>query len=367
LSTSCSNALYTIKSELPPTPLLPFPMNSRHSFFLSVLMTLIGTSLLHADWTAVTALDLPVTNLSPNPLKAKAAMRERFEAQIAVNEAFLRDFPGDPHVYDSKLRLAVAEARLGSLEQDPRVVDAALLKLIALEKQAPDESQRAEAMFRRISLQWQNLGSDPDKRREKAVNSAREFTAEFPQDRRSARLLAEAATLCDNHPEEKRPLVEQALSLSRDASLTLRLQDDMKRLDQLGKPVTLSFRSVNGEKIDLSSYRGHVVAVVFWAAESAPSLLWMKDFATYAATVPGLDVVGVSLDQDRSDLDSAIKTLNITWPVDYDGNGWKNSVARQFGINALPTLWLLDKEGKLQYLNARDNYQFTINELLRRN
>jgi hypothetical protein len=340
-------------------------MNLRHSFYLSVLITFLGASLLHADWAAVTALDLPVTKLSPNPLKARAAMKERFETQIAVNEAFLKDFPNDPHTYESKLRLAVAQARLGSLEQDPRVVDAALTRLMTLEKEAPDESQRAEAMFRRISLQWQNLGSDPDQRREKAVTSAREFSSEFPQDRRAARLLAEAATLCDNHPEEKRPLVEKALSISQDEALTQRLKDDIKRLDQLGNTVNLSFQSLDGQNIDLSSYRGEVVALVFWAAESVPSLLWMKDFTTYASGVPGLQVVGISLDQDRADLDAAIKTLKITWPTGFDGKGWKNSVARQLGINALPTLWLIDKQGRLQYLNARDNYQFTINELLR--
>ena len=342
-------------------------MNLRLSLYLSVLITFFGASLLHADWAAVTALDLPVTKLSPNPIKAKAAMRERFETQIAVNEAFLRDFPNDPHAYESKLRLAVAQARLGSLEQDPRVVDAALTRLMALEKESPDESQRAEAMFRRISLQWQNLGNDPDQRREKAVTSAREFSAEFPQDRRAARLLAEAATLCDNHPEEKRPLVEKALSISQDEALTQRLKDDIKRLDQLGNTVNLSFQSIDAKTIDLSSYRGEVVAVVFWAAESVPSLLWMKDFSAYASGVSGLQVVGISLDQDRADLDAAIKALQITWPIGFDGKGWKNSVARQLGINALPTLWLIDKQGRLQYLNARDNYQFTINELLRHN
>ena len=335
--------------------------------YIAAITAFFGTAVLHADWATVTALDLPVTNLSPNPLKAKAAMKERFETQIAVNETFLRDFPNDPHAYESKLRLAVAKARLGSLEQDPRIVDVELNKLKALEKEAPDESQHAEAMFRRISLEWQNLGDDPDQRRERAVDSAKEFSSEFPDDRRSSRLLAEAATLCDNHPEEKRLLVEKALSLSKDEALNQRLQDDIKRLDQLGNTVNLSFTSINGQTIDLSSYRGQVVALVFWAAESVPSLLWMKNFSSYASAVPGLKVIGISLDQDRTDLDAAIKTLGITWPMGFDGKGWKNTSARQLGINVLPTLWLIDKQGKLQYLNARDNYQFTINELLHHN
>jgi peroxiredoxin len=336
----------------------------RHSTYLFFLVIFWGASCLFADWATVTALDLPVTKLSPNPLKAKAAMKERFETQIAVNEAFLKDFPNDPHAYDSKLRLAVAQARLGSLEQDQRVIDAALSKLMELEKAAPDEYQRAEAMFRRISLQWQNLGSDPDQRRERAITTAQAFSTEFPDDRRAARLLAEAASLCDNHPEKKRPLIEKGLALSKDEALTQRLQDDLTRLNLLGKPVVLSFQSMGGKTVDLSAYKGQVVALVFWASESAPSLLWLRDFSAYASDISGLKVVGISLDQDRVDLEAAIKTLKISWPIEFDGKGWKNSIARQFGINALPTLWLLDKHGCLRALNARDNYQFAINELL---
>ena len=339
-------------------------MNTRRLLLplLSILVT--GPNSLRADWAQVTALDLPSVKLSPNPIKAKASMKERFENQIAVNQAFLKESPEDPHAYESKVRLAVAQARLGSLEQNQQVVDAALSKLMTLEKQAPEPTQRAEAMFRRISLQWQNLGSDPDQRRERAVTSARIFAAEFPQDRRAARLLAEAAYLCDNHPELKRPLVEEALLISKDETLTQRLQDDIRRLDQLGKPVTLNFQALDGHTADLSKYRGQVVALVFWAAESAPSLLWIKDFATYSSEIPGLKVIGVSLDQDRADLAAAVQTLKIDWPVAFDGKGWQNSIARKFGINSLPTLWLIDKQGRLQTLNARDNYQFRIKELL---
>jgi peroxiredoxin len=325
----------------------------------------IGSGSLLADWAQVTALDLPVTKLSPDPLKARLSLKERFETQIAVNEAFLKQYPDDPHVYDSKLRMAVAQARLGSLEQNPSMVKAALNQLAILENQAPDENQRAEASFRLISLQWQDLGKDPDQRRERAVASAQAFAQRYPQDRRSARLLAEAASLCDNHPEQKRPLIQEALGLSTEPALTLRLKDDLKRLDQLGNPVTLSFTDTGGATIDLARYRGKVVALVFWAAESAPSLLWMRDFTTYASEVPDLKVVGVSLDQDRTDLDAAIKALNIDWPVAFDGKGWQNSIARQLGINAIPTLWLIDRQGTLRALNARDNYQFIINGLLR--
>lgn len=335
-------------------------------FLPAIALLCLGIVPLRADWSSVTALDLPVTKLSPDPNKARAAMKERFTAQIAANEAFLREFPNDPNTYESRVRLAVAQARLGSLERDPRVVDAAVARLMTLEKQAPDDTRRAEAMFRRISLQWQNLGSDPDQRRDRAVTSARIFAQEFPEDRRAPRLLAESASLCDNHPSQKRRLVEQAMALTKDEGLALRLRDDLKRLDQLGQPVDLEFTATDGSKVNLSSYRGKPVVLVFWAAESAPSLLWMRDFSAYVEGVPGIKVIGVSLDQERRDLEGAMKTLRINWPVAFEGKGWESPIARRFGINAVPTVWLIDRQGRLQSLNARDNYQLAINGLLNR-
>ena len=48
-------------------------------------MNAAGCATLLADWSQVTALDLPVTKLSPNPAKARAAMTAHFEEQITVN------------------------------------------------------------------------------------------------------------------------------------------------------------------------------------------------------------------------------------------------------------------------------------------
>ena len=245
---------------------------------LLIVLSFLSLDSLRADWSQVTDLDQPLTRLSPDPKKAKLAMKAHFEAQITANAAFLKESPKDPHAYESSVRLAVAQAKLASLEGNPPAVTEVLEKLKALEKQAPDDSQRAETMFRRLSLQWQNLGDTADQRRENATTYARLFASEFPLDHRAPRLLAEAASLCDNHPEEKAKLIEQALSLSKEEPLTRRLQDDKKRLNQLEKPLNFSFTGINGEEFDLSKEKGHVVALIFWSAESAPAQTSARPF-----------------------------------------------------------------------------------------
>jgi Thioredoxin-like len=334
---------------------------------LLAVLLLIPLGALRADWSQITDLDHPVTRLSPDAKKAAQEMKARFEAQIAANEAFLKEFQKSPHAYESNVRLAVAKAKLASLEQNGPAVKTQIDRLKELERQAPDDSQRAETMFRRISLEWQNLGDTREQRHQNATALAGKFATEFPRDRRAPRLLAEAAAFSDNNPEEKSKLIDLALSLSKEEPLTLRLKDDRKRLDQLGKPVELKFKDTDGVDFDMTRERGHVVALVFWSAESAPCLVWMRYFATYAADVPALKVVSVSLDHDRIDLKSAMQALSINWPTSFEGMGWNDPIARRFGINTLPTVWLIDKRGCLQSLNARDDYELKIKTLLLQN
>jgi len=336
-------------------------MNARTLLFLAILLPI---SRLLAGWDEVTALDVPITQLSADPAKARDAMSKHIRSQITANEAFLKASPNDPYAWESRVRLASAQGRLASLSADKTGVQQAIATLKELEHQVPDDSLKADAMFRRISLQWQDLGDTPDVRRDNAVANARNFAAAFPKDRRAARLLAEAAALCNTHPELKSRLLDQAMSLCSEESLLQRLRDDKKQLDQLGKPVDLAFTATDGTKVDLSKERGRVTALIFWSAESAPSLVWMGYFVRFAAECPSLRVVTVSLDRNRGDLDAAMRSLGITWPTFFDGKGWQNGFARSFGINTLPTLWLMDRNGCLAYLNARDSYEHRIKELL---
>lgn len=349
------------------SPSIPVIKRSRTPFLATPLLAALAafpiTLSLRADWQNVTSLDAPVA-LSRDQVKAKETMSARLTAQIEANESFLRQSPDDAHAWESRIRLASAKGRLASLKADRAGVLKAVAKLKELERAVPDEKLRAEAMFRRITLQWQDLGDTPDTRRENARALALNFAQAYPKDRRAARLLAEAADLSNYHPEEKKKLLDLALSLCSEEALLQRLHDDQLQLSQLGRPVDLRFTATDGTKVDLAAERGRVTAVVFWAAESAPSLVWMGYFSKYADSVPSLRVVTVSLDRSRADLDEAMRSMHLLWPTAFDGQGWQNTIARKYGINTLPTLWLINRKGNLAFLNARDNYQLKINELL---
>ena len=79
----------------------------------------------------------------------------------------------------------------------------------------------------------------------------------------------------------------------------------------------------------------------------------------------GFEVVGISLDEDEAALKRVLKTKKIAWPQHFDGRGWENEIAHRFGITALPTMWLVNKEGMLVEVNPEGDLAEKIGKLLK--
>ena len=86
---------------------------------------------------------------------------------------------------------------------------------------------------------------------------------------------------------------------------------------------------------------------------------------TYEKLHPkGFEIIGISFDQDKDALINTTKNSKMTWPQFFDGNGWKNKYGVEYGIQGIPTMWLVDKKGNLVDLNGRDGLQAKVEKLL---
>jgi thiol-disulfide isomerase/thioredoxin len=140
----------------------------------------------------------------------------------------------------------------------------------------------------------------------------------------------------------------------------------LKRMDSLGKPLDVQFTSFDGRPVDLGKMQGKVVLVDFWATWCGPCMGEVPNVkAAYQKLQPkGFEIVGISFDEDKDALTKTLKEKGMTWPQYFDGQGWKNKYGQQFGINSIPTMWLVDKKGNLRDMNARGDLEEKVAKLL---
>ena len=67
----------------------------------------------------------------------------------------------------------------------------------------------------------------------------------------------------------------------------------------------------------------------------------------------GFDVIGISLDDDETELREYLKVCDIPWRQIFSGKSWDSPIAKQYGIRGIPSPWLIDREGKLISFQAR--------------
>ncbi len=129
-----------------------------------------------------------------------------------------------------------------------------------------------------------------------------------------------------------------------------------------------SLPTTDGKILKLSDLKGKVVILDFWATWCPPCRKGIPDLIDLEKEFgdKGLEVVGISVDQDTKDeVVPFMKQIGINYPVVYGNVGVYQAYG---GIEAIPTSFVIDKEGKIvasyQGLRSKSVYENHIKKLL---
>ena len=73
--------------------------------------------------------------------------------------------------------------------------------------------------------------------------------------------------------------------------------------------------------------------------------------------------MGLSLDEKKGDLERYLAKEKIPWPQFFE-DGPENRFAKEFQIDSIPAMWLVDRKGRLRELNALTDLAAMVEKLL---
>ena len=275
----------------------------------------------------------------------------------AVDE-FLKRYPQDVHHWNALLlRVLFLRGEEGISDESVN----STLQQIAHASDAPNDIKR---QARGALLQDTLEKSDPTvgltDALEKELSS---YEKDFPDDPTGGQLVNLRVHLLQGTAPGKIDATLATLSKSPNKSSA---ETATKTLDMRTKPIDLKFTALDGKEVDTAKLRGKVVLLDFWATWCGPCMAKLPEILDLQKKYRDKDfqLVGISLDQDKAELEGTLKTKGMDWPQYFDGKGWKSDVGARFGVESIPATWILDKKGIAHEVDPESDLDAEVGKLL---
>ncbi len=248
-----------------------------------------------------------------------------------------------------------AAVQAGQLPEGMKRLEALLAK-VSRDPQARDLA--AHIRFVQISAAYalaiQAKGADYSKVQADWLKALEGYVAEYPNTPDSAEAMLQLAIAQEfaGREEEARRWYGRIAADFTDTPVARKATGALRRLESVGKVLSLAGKSPTGTTVDLAKYRGQVVLIQYWATWCEPC---KTDMATLKELLAkhGRDfaVIGVNLDNTESELNAFLKENPLPWSQIFEPGGLESRPAVEMGILTLPTMILVDQEGRVVHRN----------------
>jgi hypothetical protein len=222
-------------------------------------------------------------------------------------------------------------------------------------KAQPGSALAAYVTFREMSADYAaklaKVGPDFAKIQEAWLVRLAKFVQDYPsaEDTPDALLqLGMVSEFLGKEIEAKKWYQQLAMNFADKKPLSEKAAGALRRLDIEGKNFELAGATVDGKSFDCSSLRGKVIVVYYWASYTQQSV---GDFARFKVLLnsyagKGVELVSINLDSAPPEAGapdrSTIPGIQLAHSAGLD-----SPLATQYGIMALPTMFLVNKDGKV--------------------
>ena len=124
-----------------------------------------------------------------------------------------------------------------------------------------------------------------------------------------------------------------------------------------GDRVQVGWQTVGGGRVTARMLKGHLLVVDFWATWCHPCMLEVpnvvKDYKTFSPQ--GVGFLGISLDDDVTQMAAVAKQKGIVWPQVCSGADWHDPTATAWGVRGIPDTFILSSHRKVLWVGYPSN------------
>jgi peroxiredoxin len=149
---------------------------------------------------------------------------------------------------------------------------------------------------------------------------------------------------------------ETLSEIQKSITMMAELQNNWSKIKEGAKAPAFQAKTIDGETVKLADLRGKVVLLDFWATWCGPCRLELPNVKKVYedAKDAGFTIVGISADNDEKALRDVIKSEGIPWKQIREGEPVAGTVMSLYGVMKFPTTILIDREGTIRLVDARE-------------